>query len=213
MSSEFVEPPRCPGFPSKVRSYRGTLVREVPFFCGSSVCSTATTALRCSLAMTKAETHPPGGKLVRSLWPEENKPDGKQYIMKHIMSEVSAPHNTFSETMDSLTESWTPEVSNLYEELANEYRLEVQIRQRVARQVHDARQSAALTQAELSRLSGLPQPEISRIERGFANPTLTTLTKLATALQSSFQIDPLEEAHIKHPGSTTRNSVFPPSSS
>jgi XRE family transcriptional regulator, regulator of sulfur utilization len=136
----------------------------------------------------------------------------KEYIMNHIMSEVSTPHHTFSETMGSLAESWTPEVSNLYEELSNEYRLEVQIRQSVARQLHDARQSAALTQAELSRLSGLPQPEISRIERGFANPTLTTLTKLASALQSSFQIEPLEEALIKHPRATTRNGALPPSS-
>ena len=132
--------------------------------------------------------------------------------MKHIMSKASTPHNPSFETMNSLAESWPPEVTKLYEGLSNEYRLEVQARQSVARQIREARQSAALTQADLSRLSGLPQPEISRIERGFANPTVTTLTKLANALQSSFQIDPLEEAHIKRPRATTSNGALPPSS-
>ena len=40
---------------------------------------------------------------------------------------------------------------------------------------------ARLTQIELSRKSGVPQETISWIERGRANPTMSTLEKLARA--------------------------------
>ncbi len=49
-------------------------------------------------------------------------------------------------------------------------------------QFRDARAQRGLTQVELARLSGIPQADISRIERGAGNPTETTLQRLAVAL-------------------------------
>jgi DNA-binding XRE family transcriptional regulator len=49
-------------------------------------------------------------------------------------------------------------------------------------QFHDARISMGLTQQELAGRAGVPQADISRIERGAGNPTAATLQRLATAL-------------------------------
>lgn len=47
----------------------------------------------------------------------------------------------------------------------------------------EARKAAGLTQVELSRKTGLSQPDISAIERGDRDPTASTLRKLADALE------------------------------
>jgi DNA-binding XRE family transcriptional regulator len=49
-------------------------------------------------------------------------------------------------------------------------------------QFHDARTAMGLTQQELARRAGVPQADISRIERGAGNPTEVTLQRLARAL-------------------------------
>ena len=53
----------------------------------------------------------------------------------------------------------------------------------------DARTSEGLTQRELSVRSGIAQGDISKMERGNANPSLNTLQKLATAMGKSLRID------------------------
>jgi ribosome-binding protein aMBF1 (putative translation factor) len=55
-------------------------------------------------------------------------------------------------------------------------------------QFRDARVAQGLTQAELSGLTGIPQSDISRIERGAANPTESTLQRLAYALNGRLQL-------------------------
>jgi DNA-binding XRE family transcriptional regulator len=45
-----------------------------------------------------------------------------------------------------------------------------------------ARRAARLTQTRLAEISGVPQSEISRFERGQGNPTLETMGKLLGAL-------------------------------
>jgi predicted transcriptional regulator len=49
-------------------------------------------------------------------------------------------------------------------------------------QYRDARVAMGLTQRDLALRSGVPQADISRIERGAANPTESTLQRLADAL-------------------------------
>lgn len=49
-------------------------------------------------------------------------------------------------------------------------------------QLTNLRKSLHLTQAQLSELTGVKQPEISRIEQGGANPTQDTLVKLGMGL-------------------------------
>ena len=52
----------------------------------------------------------------------------------------------------------------------------------VSKRIREARETAGLTQAELSLQSGLPQSHISRLEQGKHSPTAKTLEKIATAL-------------------------------
>lgn len=54
--------------------------------------------------------------------------------------------------------------------------------------VRTARRRAGLTQRELSRRSGIPQPTISRIERGLTSPTFDTLRPLIEAAGMEVQL-------------------------
>jgi ribosome-binding protein aMBF1 (putative translation factor) len=58
-------------------------------------------------------------------------------------------------------------------------------------QYHDARVTQGLTQRQLSELSGVPQADISRIERGAGNPTEATLERLALALGRKLELLPV----------------------
>jgi DNA-binding phage protein len=50
------------------------------------------------------------------------------------------------------------------------------------------RRRRRMTQAQLARRSGVPQSEISRIERGVANPTAATLRALVEALGAELHL-------------------------
>lgn len=52
----------------------------------------------------------------------------------------------------------------------------------VGEQVHNAREAAGLTQRELASRMGTSQAAIARLEAGGVGATLTTLQKVATAL-------------------------------
>jgi DNA-binding XRE family transcriptional regulator len=58
----------------------------------------------------------------------------------------------------------------------------------LARQLMARRRQCNLTQKQLAELSGIDQAEISRIERGQANPTTTTLSALTRALEVDVQL-------------------------
>ena len=53
---------------------------------------------------------------------------------------------------------------------------------RLAGQLVALCRARAVSQAELAQLSGVPQNEVSRVERGVGNPTLDTLVRLGGAL-------------------------------
>ena len=52
----------------------------------------------------------------------------------------------------------------------------------IVRAIIEARTSSGLTQEELSRKSGINQANISKLEHGKANPSVSTLQKLAKGL-------------------------------
>lgn len=58
----------------------------------------------------------------------------------------------------------------------------------LARQLAARRRDRRLTQMQLAGLSGIDQAEISRIERGQANPTTATLGALTRALAVEVQL-------------------------
>jgi ribosome-binding protein aMBF1 (putative translation factor) len=55
-------------------------------------------------------------------------------------------------------------------------------------QYHDARVAHGLTQRQLAAMTGVPQADISRIERGAGNPTEATLERLALALGRKLEL-------------------------
>lgn len=55
-------------------------------------------------------------------------------------------------------------------------------------QYQAARKARGLTQSALSELTGVPQADISRIERGAGNPTEAVLERLAVALGRKLEL-------------------------
>lgn len=53
----------------------------------------------------------------------------------------------------------------------------------------DARQETGLTQKELSERTGIAQGDISKLERGNANPSIRTLQRLATGMGKILKIE------------------------
>lgn len=52
----------------------------------------------------------------------------------------------------------------------------------------DARKDAGLTQQELAQRTGIAQSDISKLERGNANPSLRTLRRLAAGMGKKLHI-------------------------
>ena len=66
----------------------------------------------------------------------------------------------------------------------------------------DARQNAGLTQKELSERTGIAQGDISKLERGNANPSLRTLQRLASGMGMTVKLEfiPAADSRIKLQG-------------
>ena len=59
----------------------------------------------------------------------------------------------------------------------------------VANAILAARAQAGLSQIQLAAKSGIDQADISKIERGLANPSISTLERLAQALGGSLSVN------------------------
>lgn len=59
----------------------------------------------------------------------------------------------------------------------------------VVRALLDVRKERSLTQQQLSELTGINQADISKIEKGNANPSLRTLKRLAAGVDMSVRIE------------------------
>ena len=53
----------------------------------------------------------------------------------------------------------------------------------------DARKKSGLTQKQLSERTGIAQADISKLERGNANPSLRTLQRLAAGMGMNVRIE------------------------
>jgi len=65
---------------------------------------------------------------------------------------------------------------------------EIQQEMAIIQKIIDARKSKKLTQAELSKKSGVRQPVIARMEKGVNSPQLNTLIKILNALDCKIKI-------------------------
>ena len=73
---------------------------------------------------------------------------------------------------------------------------ETQQRHWIARLLFERRRELGFTQAKLAVMSGIDQGDISKIEHAEANPTLETLSALATALQCTLALQPIPEGTL-----------------
>ncbi len=53
----------------------------------------------------------------------------------------------------------------------------------------DTRKEKAMTQKQLSDITGIPQADISRLENGNANPSLRTLKRLAEGMGMQLKVE------------------------
>ena len=59
----------------------------------------------------------------------------------------------------------------------------------IVQAIIDARKISRLTQKQLSERAGIAQADISRLENGNANPSLSTLKRLASAMDMTLRIE------------------------
>ena len=80
------------------------------------------------------------------------------------------------------------EVETIYEDGVTVRHETMPINFRVANAVASARAAVGKSQMELASLTGIDQSDISKIERGVANPSIATLNRIAEALGKELQI-------------------------
>jgi len=59
----------------------------------------------------------------------------------------------------------------------------------IVQAIIDARKIAGLTQKQISERTGITQADISRLENGNANPSLSTLKRLASAMGMTLKLE------------------------
>ena len=80
------------------------------------------------------------------------------------------------------------EAETIYEEGITVRHDVMPINFQVGNAVTEARVKAGLSQKELSAATGIDQSDISKIERGMANPSIATLNRIANALGAKLSV-------------------------
>ena len=81
------------------------------------------------------------------------------------------------------------ETETVYKEGKTVKKIQLSANYVVANALASARAKANMPQSELARVTGIDQADISRIERGLANPSVSTLERLAKGLGSKLIIN------------------------
>lgn len=95
----------------------------------------------------------------------------------------------FEEATAERVKNWSPEAKALWAQLQLEVEAK-QLRIALTYEIASARESLGLSQRALADLAAVSQRDVSHIEQGKANPTLTTLVKLLSVLGLKFEITP-----------------------
>lgn len=80
------------------------------------------------------------------------------------------------------------ETETIYEEGETVRVEDVPLTMQVGAAVAEARARAGISQKELAAITGIDQSDISKIERGAANPSISTLNRIASALGAKLAI-------------------------
>ena len=70
---------------------------------------------------------------------------------------------------------------------------EIKLEEAIIEATIEAREKSNLTQRELSKISGIRQPVIARIEKGVNSPQTNTLMKLLYAMGYTLKVVPLKK--------------------
>lgn len=123
----------------------------------------------------------------------------KQYDMAELFSkypqlEALKDRNLFTsgKLMGSYGIIWNDdldiEVETIYEEGITIRTDSMPVGMLVANAVLSARAKAGISQKELAAATGIDQSDISKIERGVANPSISTLNRIANALGAKLSV-------------------------
>ena len=85
----------------------------------------------------------------------------------------------FRETLNEQLKN--PEFKREWDALEPEYQ--------IIKAMLDTRNKKAMTQKQLSDITGIPQADISRLENGNANPSLKTLQRLAEGMGMKLKLE------------------------
>jgi DNA-binding XRE family transcriptional regulator len=110
---------------------------------------------------------------------------------------------TYRSIADAAKAQWSTETHEFSARLGAELAAEVDAQVQLGRDLAAMRAAAALTQGQLAARASVQQAEISRIERGFGNPTRDTLIRLATAVGARVTLVPVAApAPLAQPAAT-----------
>ncbi len=123
----------------------------------------------------------------------------KEYDMKNLFSkypQLKALENRNLFLSGRLQGSygivWTDELDveteTIYEEGKTLKKLKRQLHESTSSAVISARAHAGLSQKELSLATGISQADISRLETGISNPSVSTLERIAEALGAKLKV-------------------------
>jgi len=96
----------------------------------------------------------------------------------------------FEDLAESAKATWSAGARELYDAALETFGAERAARIALGAEVASARRAGGLTQVALAERSGVDQAEISRLERGASNPTVTTLVRLSSALGQRITLEP-----------------------
>lgn len=97
---------------------------------------------------------------------------------------------SFADLSAEIRASWDEDARSVYDAASHAFAAEVAARVALGQQLTRARHEQGFTQRALAERSNVQQAEISRIERGVANPTASTLARIAGALDRSLTLSP-----------------------
>ena len=99
---------------------------------------------------------------------------------------------SFAELSERAKAAWSESDHALFDAASRVFGTEAAVQAELGARLAGARIELSLSQQRLSEMTGIQQSEISRIERGVANPTTLTLARLAGALGQSLTFAPRE---------------------
>lgn len=88
---------------------------------------------------------------------------------------------------------WKDVKKEIERDFSKEELEEIELEKEIIRATIEARKSLNLTQQELSKLSGIVQPSIAKIENFVRTPQYTTLMRLLRPMGYTIKVVPLEE--------------------